>query len=91
MNDPFDSERFLERMQSGEFDGRIVDEMAKLTTAQLEQVAALLAIQLKEVNATPPRPDPAMKPRGARTFARNPGNLADAWLVPGNATDDRYG
>ena len=47
-NRPFDASKFLERLNRGEFDGRVTEEIRKLTPEQLEQVALLRAQQLKK-------------------------------------------
>lgn len=45
MDKSFDPVQFVSRMTSGAFDGRLHEELARLSQEQLEQVAALLAVQ----------------------------------------------
>jgi hypothetical protein len=45
---PFDAAEFLERLNRGEFDGRVHQEIRKLSQEQLEQIALLMAKHLKE-------------------------------------------
>ena len=42
MADTFDAQQFLDRLSLGEFDGRIPDELRKLTHEQIEEVALLM-------------------------------------------------
>jgi hypothetical protein len=42
MDPPFNAVAFFAQMQSGEFGGRLREELSKLTREQLEQVALLL-------------------------------------------------
>jgi len=42
VNQFFDAKIFVERLQSGEFDGNIHSELQKLTLEQLEEVARLV-------------------------------------------------
>jgi|HubBroStandDraft_5_1064220.scaffolds.fasta_scaffold2730162_1 hypothetical protein len=42
MADTFDAHTFLDRLSLGEFDGRIPDELRKLTHEQIEEVALLM-------------------------------------------------
>ena len=48
MAEPFDAQRFLDRLSLGEFDGRIPEELRKLTHEQIEEVALLMIKQTKE-------------------------------------------
>ena len=43
MDKLFDPGEFVSKMQSGAFDGRLHDELAKLSREQLEQVAMVLS------------------------------------------------
>ncbi len=42
MAETFDAKQFLDRLSLGEFDGRIPEELRKLTHEQIEQVALLM-------------------------------------------------
>ena len=50
MADNFDAQQFLDRLNMGEFDGHIPEELRKLTHEQIEQVA-LLMIKRNDENA----------------------------------------
>jgi hypothetical protein len=42
MADTFEPQKFLDRLSLGEFDGRIPEELRKLTHQQIEDVALLM-------------------------------------------------
>jgi len=46
MNRVFKAEEFLDKLNGGTFDGRIHDELLKLSGEQLEQLAMLMSRQL---------------------------------------------
>jgi hypothetical protein len=47
MDRPFDAAEFLSELESEELNGRMNQELAKLSREELEQVAALLARKLE--------------------------------------------
>jgi hypothetical protein len=48
MDCPFDADVFLALLNRGVYEGRLREEIAKLSDDQLEEVALLMAKQLKE-------------------------------------------
>jgi hypothetical protein len=48
MAETFDAQKFLDRLSLGEFDGRIPEELRKLTHEQIEEVALLMIKQTQE-------------------------------------------
>lgn len=47
MGESFDAAMFVCKIQAGVFDGKLHQELAKLSHEQLEQIAELLAMQVK--------------------------------------------
>ncbi len=48
MSETFDAQKFLDRLNLGQFDGRIPEELRKLTHEQIEEVALLMIKHTKE-------------------------------------------
>jgi hypothetical protein len=48
MREEFSPEEFLRRLDAGVFDARLSEEIRKLSTEQLTQVAVLMARRLRE-------------------------------------------
>lgn len=67
MGQQFDARDFLSQINQGRFDGCLIEELEKLTQAELEQVAFLMAGRIQEkvgpepsgaLNDVPRFPDP---------------------------------
>jgi len=52
MNGEFNAEEFFRKMQDGLFDGRLCEEIGRLSREQLEHVAVLLARHLNANSAS---------------------------------------
>ncbi len=50
MADTFEAQKFLDRLSLGEFDGRIPEELRKLTHEQIEEVALLMIQRNQQKN-----------------------------------------
>ena len=53
----FNAENFISKLKSGEFDGRLVEELRALSEDQLEEVVGLIVEQRRELNS--PSSDPS--------------------------------
>jgi hypothetical protein len=49
---PFDPEGFFERLNRGEFDGHLLEEVSKLSPEEIEQLAAVLVRRMKGESTT---------------------------------------
>jgi hypothetical protein len=47
VDEQFDAPKFVEEFDQGLFDGRVSEELTKLTQGQLAEVAVLLAARIK--------------------------------------------
>ena len=53
MAEGFNAEQFAKKLLTGELDGRLQEEFGKLSQAQLEQVAMLIAELAKRATGSP--------------------------------------